>query len=778
MAQEKKKKGEDRQEITLLPSAAANVVSLVTRSTSASVQLGTFIGGLAISTARITTLTGLEVSRALIEGVFRQAGRDVADRSLGEHGRSEAEGLLERSIATLHSTITNISFAASTGFYLSSTVLSSGGDISQQLLVFLDSVFGNTESSRAIASIVTLVRREFANPATGQEGERVGVGDLLVGLCGMALLQRWCRKITDAENQEAKVEEVIWDVVVLNDGRRADVVADNVGTNQKSIRRAGSMSFATTGGHDVVETIERRPFDDSDDDLPEMNLKKKILKSLGEGSSVSITTETKIERIITLDFSGPSRDISPPPGLEIIEKEELTKDSRHTNRVVYRVTRHKIRGTDITSMGSGDNAEEAIELSSDGEDEPVMSQRIMSATDLTSSRSSNNNSGVGIAFEVPKEAPLDNRDQSYDSSKSAEVSTPKTARSSLLPLPKGSTSVTRVANQKRSRKSPGVLSPGLSSPPNEVDSPATKKAMVSKPTTSLSKSRPKASEKKGSFRNAIRGSSTAISHMWNKETSPDSSTKQATKPAWGTPSPKYPNSDAQSCSTIPLRDAPRPPQRGNPNFFTSRDLGSMQAIDRSASRTSYYSVHEQRRDSVVSHTDTYSTHSADTRPSSPITFRSQLKVPNNLLRAPSENNMLDPPGSSKGHRKRYSDVYTLNADSVQSLSIVKPRRSAFQDSETLENLMQTGKMKGLFPEHHLVRNIQRFVRFSSASYGSHFLRIMGIAASSSTPEINTDHHHEHHSFSSHTQLPVSQPWGVFSIIFQHVLVQNVFSTWL
>jgi pimeloyl-ACP methyl ester carboxylesterase len=84
-----------------------------------------------------------------------------------------------------------------------------------------------------------------------------------------------------------------------------------------------------------------------------------------------------------------------------------------------------------------------------------------------------------------------------------------------------------------------------------------------------------------------------------------------------------------------------------------------------------------------------------------------------------------------------------------------PRRGAFADSETLERLMHTGFVDGLFPQHHIVRNITRFVRFASASYGASFLRIMGITTSKSPAikEIDTKHHHEHHSFSTHTQLP-------------------------
>jgi len=83
---------------TLLPHSVASLVSFVTQSSSVSLRLGTFIGGLAIDASRITTLTGLELSRAAIEAILTRAGRDVANRSLGELGKVEAEGLLERSV--------------------------------------------------------------------------------------------------------------------------------------------------------------------------------------------------------------------------------------------------------------------------------------------------------------------------------------------------------------------------------------------------------------------------------------------------------------------------------------------------------------------------------------------------------------------------------------------------------------------------------------------------------------------------------------------------------
>lgn len=86
---------------TLLPRPVASLVSLLTQSTSLSLRVGTFFGGVALDGARATTLTGLELGRAVIEGILTRAGRDVTFRSGDEHGRREAESLLERSVCDL-----------------------------------------------------------------------------------------------------------------------------------------------------------------------------------------------------------------------------------------------------------------------------------------------------------------------------------------------------------------------------------------------------------------------------------------------------------------------------------------------------------------------------------------------------------------------------------------------------------------------------------------------------------------------------------------------------
>jgi hypothetical protein len=72
---------------TLLPGPVASLVSVVSKSASVSIRLGSFVGGAALAGARIGTLTGLELGRAAIEGILHRAGHDVNSRRLvgGNH---------------------------------------------------------------------------------------------------------------------------------------------------------------------------------------------------------------------------------------------------------------------------------------------------------------------------------------------------------------------------------------------------------------------------------------------------------------------------------------------------------------------------------------------------------------------------------------------------------------------------------------------------------------------------------------------------------------------
>ena len=90
---------------TLLPSPLASAVSLAASGVSLSLRIGGFIGHSAINAARIGTLSGVELGRAILENILFRAGQDVVELSTGRLGKVAAEGILESAVRLLLQTI-------------------------------------------------------------------------------------------------------------------------------------------------------------------------------------------------------------------------------------------------------------------------------------------------------------------------------------------------------------------------------------------------------------------------------------------------------------------------------------------------------------------------------------------------------------------------------------------------------------------------------------------------------------------------------------------------
>ncbi|KAI9863101.1 MAG: hypothetical protein M1813_003921 [Trichoglossum hirsutum] len=805
---------------TLLPSPLASIVSLTTRSSSIYLRVGTFIGGLALDGARITTLTGLEVGRSMVEGILLRAGRDVASRSNGQLGKLEAENALERSIIYLHSAFTKASFVASTGFGVSSAALLSMSSLSMHLLYALDSILGSTESSRAIASIITLIRREFRNPETGARGECVGVADLLIGISGLALVQGWCRNRTEKLIRESCTEETVWDVVVLDNGRRADVVAvsSKDQSNDMEIEAEGregsddlwnkhrATSFvSTTGGQEVIQAIEHvddsssepsssveSPDQEVGDFWPEKDFPRRLMAQLPPNAEVSVTTSTRTTKTVTVEILGAEPpDLSPPPGAIIIEESshhrsavnaeaklgasltDTTLDAHSPRyRVVYQTTQNKSRRA---STGGEEDAD--FEWS-----EPASSR------------------GAGDIMPMVHESPfptIGNSERTRDTaSKGMQTGHRRTPPGSPLAKtrkPTGFHSDTfggkglglkprsNTANQKRPRK------PMSSSSSHNASNEAEKKK-TSKRKSSIPKLPHKATsektEKMKTLKRAFKkgASNTALGNLWGKDSVPDTvrNTRKGKeqRPPWGSNQGQFLNKSLIGSSLptpqwrsslVASKDLPGSPQRDNPNYFSSSDLGQKQDVPRSSSRASYYSIHERRRDSVISQTDTYSIQPVEQlRPGSPSHLGSHAKSSASLLRARSAKDItvnateLPATSSPKNHRRSKSyapSIYTLRTnDSETSLVLANPcPKSAFDDRSAIMSLNRSGYVPNLFPLSHFVHNVTRFMRFASASYGSDFLRLMGITSQKVDPDdVDTLRHPEqHYSFARHAGLPAS-----------------------
>ncbi|KAK3396176.1 hypothetical protein B0T20DRAFT_263470 [Sordaria brevicollis] len=746
---------------TLLPSSVARAVSFATRSTSLALRVGTLLTGYGFDAAKMTTLSSLEMGRFVLEGILGRAGRDAIARSSSEHGRKEAENMLEKSLENLHRTMSQILFWTTTGFHVTGTTIAMFSETSQLLLSTLDQFFGSTDSSRAMASIITLIRREFQNPATGAQGEQVGVMDLMLGLCGMAYLQRWCRRSLEEETRALQIEEVIWDVVVLSDGMRVDV-------HEESVYGVHDGEFA-----DELSPTSGSGAYDSEEDAEE-RIKNQIIRSLGDNAKVSITTKINTTKTITVDIQGPIQDmpVSPPPGVELIEesRNKISPQAQvaadhvpHACRVVYRLNRNQERRYSITKE-DGDISQ-VTGYVEQLDDDDTMSERSAPSGDAL----------PPVPTKSQEHMPSSSIPRPGSSASGASSSSK--SRIPSLQMPKKRSE--NAANQKRPRIPPTVSSSNKRQ--ETTASRASGSRFLSSRNRENTDSKRKPVEKKSGFRKFFsRDESDSDGPSRKNKPSQSSGPTRLTKPE---PSPKYKSAlpspvrcTAPGCPSASSRPTPRQSSASIPRIeepgvspkSSSSSLGRKNAerssYIRPPSRTSYISVHERRRDSVYSQTESYSISAADdfrhSRPPSPCAIETDDEDAGSLVNPRSSDPTLShpcglpSPRNPRLRKPRYTpSIYTLPHESTSSLVPYRdPHNSAFSNTEALRELRQDGLVEGIFPKHHLLRNITRFMRFASASYGSNFLKMLGIAKEMPILRaLDTETHHELRSFAHHTE---------------------------
>lgn len=181
---------------TLLPPNIAKAVSAVSKGSTMSLRLGTYIAATFLDSARIGTLTSLGFTRRAIEGILYKADQDIEN---AESWTTSGMGVVNRA-----ATLAQLFTAAS--FHFASSTLQTTSGFAQDSVHLLDAVFGSTESSRAIAAIIALIRREL--------GDGTGLYSLVSGLTCFSILQSrgWHRTMEEIEMY------MVWDVVVLDTG--------------------------------------------------------------------------------------------------------------------------------------------------------------------------------------------------------------------------------------------------------------------------------------------------------------------------------------------------------------------------------------------------------------------------------------------------------------------------------------------------------------------------------------------------------------------------------
>lgn len=659
--------------------------------------------------------------------------------------------LIVMQLATLHTTVTSASFFAAATFHFSSTTLASVANFSQALLSTLDAILGSTESSRAIAAIITLIRREFRPVEAGADAQKVGVGDLLIGSVGFALLQRWGRKNTERRLRESGGDEVVWDTVILDDGARADVVGTHQvqfpGGNGDAVADPESASFVMPGKGDAAfDAVHRRssiadslsgsrlslPLD-GNQQVSDEEIRSYIMSQLPQGCHASIRSEVLTARTITVDiFDDDMAEIAAPPGTTMIE-ERFHHDHEYANSGVpdyQRLPKHTVVFRTALNRSQSTQLRPHDGLPTPGSTEPELSQRTLPGTSRSTGKTRNHHHRLNSRNDSESDVTI----------KQLDVSSPEATSDNDQKPPFGKGSFTKLAQRVKS---------------NGPDrSEHAKRAPPRKPTLKTPGS-----------------SGTVAPRQSTRPTKGTASVKDAT--ARETPSRadtrRRPSDMPDYRPTTPapnrgLRRSPYPTSPQSPRSHT-KHIPARDVPDRRSSRAGYFSVRERSQESLLTHTDTFSRRTADFRPGSPATSRTHVRSSSSMSITHSEADgtvsMNDHrPSSSALHRKSHSytpSMYSVaTAGSETSLLLAhRPRKSAYEDMATLQALNRDGFVPGMFPERHFVQNIRRFCRFSSASYGASALKVMGVPRGTTTLPQNTSDTHEHSAFSDHAGLPPS-----------------------
>lgn len=698
----------------------------------------------------------------------------------------------------MHSTITSASFYASASFHFSSVTLSSISHLSQNLLSTLDAILGSTESSRAIAAIITLIRREFRNLETGDRAQKVGVGDLLVGSIGFALLQRWGRRSTEKEIRNNGGEDIVWDVVILDNGVRADVIGtqieytNDVRNNNRSHDSTRPASFLSPGkDEETFDAVERGTGPGVHINGPHLTLSPEdqhrisdedirlfIMRQLPPGTHASVRTDTVTARTITVDiFDDDTAEIAPPPGTMMIEERfhhdqdyattgDLTSGRLPKHTVVFRTAFNRSQSAELRpkssngfeSLSGSENSEEGVKRDAHLDPNSVddVHQDIRGSSDIKRSVSrqkkhidhqhgrchhchdkkpkaqsrDNNHAGESTTSHLgPQKVPR----RTISSSSLSSADTPRNTS--------GKASFSKIA--KKVKHTPAEKLDSDRNQPSRRDSRKSASANSSAPLSKASKTpRDTSSVKNSGSRGLSRKSSTLAKQV------------PAPRPTSPSINRNLPRSQAQASSQ--LRPSPSPTISSGYRPDIPR---------RTSSKADYYSVHEKNRESYIAQTDSYSPRSVDTRPESSSLSRAHLRRDSSISITRSEKDMTlsvngdSRPSLSNMHRRSGSlvpSIYSLATSSQTSLILApRPRKSVYEDQATLEALNRNGRVPGIFPDNHLVRNIRRFCRFSTASYGPSALKVMGVPEATKVVRSFDPDNHEHSSFSDHTGLPPS-----------------------
>lgn len=488
------------------------------------------------------------------------------------------------------------------------------------------------------------------------------------------------------------------------------------------------------------------------------------------GTSVAISDAVSSVHTITVDVHGSQLPSLPtPPGADIIETRgpsSAATDSRFPSspeptgdasyRVVYRIEREKLRSTSILRQDEA-SGPIVVELP---DTEPARSPCLDDAPPARPDSPG------------PCPSPVESSSDS-DGAPSPTKSTSSLATATRASPMDASGVPTRRRPSRTAQPSPAEVAANQKKLRSPLTEPGSRENIgrprprqdAAKPSPPRKKPEPalpsKSDEKKSGIKQVLKGRGPSLSNIWSKEQSSAEAGHASPKPRpqWKGPGGGGPSAETATKSKLATARDPRRPAHPSPS--TRRPAQAPEPEPRTSSRTSYVSIHEHRRDSVVSLADTYSKHAGgELRPASPKLVRADFAAQESATRPRNDAYSAQmgpmPPSPHKSHRLSASyppSLYSLATNDSQSSLVLSSyyQKSIYHGSGALSHLRREGFVDGAFPSGPLLPNIARYMRFSSACYGSHFLKFMGISTELPSLGVWDGTHHDVRHFVHHTE---------------------------
>ncbi|KAL7417827.1 hypothetical protein BDY24DRAFT_373037 [Mrakia frigida] len=851
---------------TLLPAQLASLISALSLATKISLRATAFFIEVILESGRYGTSVGLGLTRrALISAVGSARTfyvvREGLDWAGGKVGGLTGSGdaflnVLDKytnlGIYIITHTLTLAELFAMSGFYLTSTTLRTGIAAAQESVSLFDGIFGSNETSRALASIITLVRKEVPDErfAERKKGNIKSLTALTKALTAFACLQNSTWKRTNGVLKQkvlfdcTVVGEVDQDFDIsqqdglaqlnggfhsengerasagsrnrypqpspdnsylLTDVRSAKEQQDNAeaGPSSASSRRQSRNPFGPTGPSSPNSNDAEGGEDESDDDII-----WELEKLVGEDpDEVLEGDERSRRRVSRLGGRGRrSSDAYYEITEQVTESVTETQTVEHYNLSDLQQSQHgqpALRNR--TQPSSSSNPQQAVLL----EDEWVEVDNVVNPPyDATSPESSSPSpmqlisSSPNGSSENPTVASAAYRDAlEHPQANSLRVQVIlKTTIKKLLekkrivrrvpPEPNASPDGSSRRLQKPDPRSlswnedeaeevesmmgggttsadssPGPsrsisAAPSLGLNPVHAHAPPPSGSVNGRPSTMRPSLLPRGGsrdeeggsldgKKHGSFSRAISKAKSSLSGKTSAASSPSSTPTKSPPRLLNSAARNVgsPTSKSRSLSSPPLRDGALHPTRStSPNRSTAHHpLFVPHPSDPNPSSESSSPTASSNSFPSVSSTGTARPRPAR-RPSSPEEpkHHSDSSHPPNRLRVP-----LNSPTAPKRKAPRLRQPSTTT-----STRSVLTQQSQFQTTTQAGPSNDESHLEGLFPRDHLIKNIHKFCRYSSAAYGQNFLRILGLGATEFMFPTTGRHHANSWAFAHHTNLPI------------------------